>query len=88
MACAGITALSLLVTPFLMQASRHILREGPEGVAALPTVSRPVSRPFLLFSLFFSFLPSLHHSITCARKACTRIIPLIANIPLPSSFVN
>ncbi|CAL8461875.1 g1406 [Coccomyxa elongata] len=33
----GITALSLLVTPFLMQAARHILRDGTDGIAPLPT---------------------------------------------------
>ena len=69
MACAGITALSLLVTPFLMQAARHILREGPDGVTALPTVSRPVSRrpvsrrPSISLSLFASFL--LFFSLSC-----------------------
>lgn len=33
----GITALSLLVTPFLMQAARHILRDGTDSIAPLPT---------------------------------------------------
>lgn len=49
-ASAGITALSLLMTPFLMQACRHILRDGSggDGSSGLPTVSRP---PVLLRSL-------------------------------------
>ena len=37
---AGITALSLLVTPFLMQASKHILHDGGDTLSPLPTVSR------------------------------------------------
>ena len=43
---AGITALSLLVTPFLMQACKHILAEGAvDTLGSLPSVSHPVRRP-------------------------------------------
>ena len=38
---AGITALSLLVTPFLMQASKRILHDGGDTLSPLPTVSPP-----------------------------------------------
>ena len=43
--CAGITALSLLITPFLLQACRHILQDGSgvDTLSALPSVSLPVS---------------------------------------------
>ena len=41
--CAGITALSLLITPFLLQACRHILQDGADTLSPLPSVSLPVS---------------------------------------------
>ena len=43
---AGITALSLLITPFLLQACRHILQDGSsaDALSALPSVSLPVSQ--------------------------------------------
>ncbi len=47
MCCAaGITALSLLITPFLLQACRHILQEGSsvDSLSVLPSVSLPVSQ--------------------------------------------
>ena len=50
---AGITALSLLITPFLLQACRHILQEGSsvDSLSALPSVSLPVSlQPLLCYT--------------------------------------
>ncbi|CAK0783762.1 hypothetical protein CVIRNUC_006962 [Coccomyxa viridis] len=38
----GITALSLLITPFLLQACRHILQDGADTLSPLPSVSLPV----------------------------------------------